>query len=276
MTSPFDRQPLYAPLQPLLAQLSPHGMPPTLARLDALAAERGLRSGTGAPLRFVVPHGSGMSYEERIWWLGEVETRPGNWHDAFNALVWLSFPQTKAALNAAHHQSLAWQTQTGSARPHTPPHGRGARRDALTQFDECGAIVAARDLELWAALREHRWQEAFWQRRAELVAGLRVFIFGHASYDLLRAPHIGLCAKAAFIHVDDDWLACDPATQRADLDTRMALRFRGGPGERACYGQPRDFHPLPLLGIPGATAANESADYYADTRQFRPLRVIPH
>ena len=30
--------------------------------------------------------------------------------------------------------------------------------------------------------------------------------------------------------------------------------------------------PLPLLGIPGVTADSERADYYRDTRQFRPPR----
>ena len=30
--------------------------------------------------------------------------------------------------------------------------------------------------------------------------------------------------------------------------------------------------PLPLLGIPGLTPASECADYYRDTRQFRPRR----
>mgnify|MGYP000420307001 CR=1 FL=1 len=38
---------------------------------------------------------------------------------------------------------------------------------------------------------------------------------------------------------------------------------------------PRDLQPLPLLGIPGATTENETATYYADTRQFRPARTIP-
>ena len=32
------------------------------------------------------------------------------------------------------------------------------------------------------------------------------------------------------------------------------------------------WRPLPLLGIPGATAENENPAYYDDVRQFRPAR----
>ena len=38
------------------------------------------------------------------------------------------------------------------------------------------------------------------------------------------------------------------------------------------YTRPRDFQPLPLLGIPGATPDNEDPAYYDDTWQFRPGR----
>jgi hypothetical protein len=62
---------------------------------------------------------------------GEVETRPDNWHDFFNALVWLSFPQTK---NCRQRQSCrSAMSRSGEAR--------GTIRDALTHFDECGIVV---------------------------------------------------------------------------------------------------------------------------------------
>ena len=264
----FASQPLYAPLRPLLAGLPANGAPPGVDKLNELAAGRGIVSGSGAALRFVVPHGSGMSYEERAWWLGEVETRPGNWHDAFNALVWMRFPQTKAALNRRHHQVVAAQRQA-------PAGGRrGPERDAVTQFDECGVIVAGSDLQLWEGIRAHRWKEVFWDARAHMQQTMRVFVFGHASYDLLRHPHIGLCGKAVFLHVDAAWLERPPGEQLADADARIAQRFSGGPGEASVYGRPRDFHPLPLLGIPGVTPDNATSDYYENTRQFRPLRLV--
>lgn len=263
----FARQPLFAPLQPWLDGVQGQAVPPDVHHLDILARQQQIVSGGGQPLRFVVPHGTGLAYEERIWWLGEVETRPGNWHDAFNALVWLAFPRTKAALNHAHHEAL-------SAQRHTlPSHGkRGSVRDALTQFDECGVIVASSDLMLWKDLCAHHWKKVFWEQRAHVRQHLRVFVFGHATYDLLRHPHLGLCGKAVFLHVDEAWLKQTVEAQCQNVDQRLAQRFH--PQALNGYRTPKDFHPLPLLGIPGVTPENEHAGYYENTRQFRPLRVV--
>ena len=264
MLPAFLEQPLYEPLRSLLDSLSDNGTPPERAALNRVAAERGIVTGSGAPLRFVVPGASGMSYEERAYWLGEIETRPSNWHDSFNALTWLSYPLTKAVLNASHHRALHENGTSNSGR-------RGPLRDALTQFDECGVAVVSSDRELWEGICAHRWKEVFWTRRAAIQRGLRVFVFGHASFDLLRTPRLGLCGKALFLQVDEEWLALSSPAQRADVDLRMAQRFSG---ELAAYGRPWEFHPLPLLGIPGATPDNQIPAYYDDTRQFRPLRLL--
>jgi hypothetical protein len=263
MYSIFAAQPLYAPLLPLLERMPDTGETMSLDLLNELASARCIATGSGAPLRFVVPRGSGLSYEERTWWLGEVETRPGNWHDCFNALVWLTFPLSKAALNFRHHHSLV-QRRAGHSR-------RGPLRDALTQFDECGVVLASPNLELWKGIRAHHWQDVFWTQRAEVERSLKVFVFGHASFDLLRNPHIGLCGKAMFLHVDDEWLTWPAAVQIADVDARVALRLGGA---MPVHASPRDFHPLPLLGLPGATPDNRYPDYYRNTRQFRPLQLI--
>lgn len=264
MLPAFVAQPLFAPLLPLLEQLIDGGTPPDTAALNALATQRGIVSGGGAPLRFVVPGASGMSYEERAYWLGEVETRPGNWHDCFNALTWLRYPLTKAALNARHHHALVVSEGPSLGR-------RGPLRDALTQFDECGVAVVSSSLALWEDICEHRWKDVFWMRRADTLRDMRTFVFGHASFDMLRVPHLGLCGKSLFLHVDVDWLAQPMQAQCADVDARMAQRFSG---ELQTYASPRDFRPLPLLGIPGTTPDNEVPEYYDDTRQFRPLRLV--
>ena len=253
MLSIFAGQPLYAPLLPLLEHLPDTGEPPDLNTLNDLAAARGIVTGSGAPLRFVVPHGSGLSYEERTWWLGEVETRPGNWHDCFNALVWLTFPQSKAVLNLRHHHALAGQRRDGQTSS-----GRGPLRDALTQFDECGVVLASPDIELWQGICAHRWQEVFWTQRARVEQHLKVFVFGHGSFDLLRHPHLGLCGKAAFL-------------QLADVDARVARRLGS---ELSIHASPRDFQALPLLGIPGAAQENSAPAYYQNTKQFRPLQLV--
>jgi hypothetical protein len=80
---------LFAPLSPLV-----EGIPfaPDAASLELLCARLDLRTASGRRLSFIAPQGDGVDYEMRIWARGEVETRPANWHDFFNALVWLSFP----------------------------------------------------------------------------------------------------------------------------------------------------------------------------------------
>jgi len=262
MAVDFSAQPLFAPIAGLLRALICNGEPPDVAVLNERAEQSDLRNSQGRPIRFVIPGGSGLSYEERIYWLGEVETRPGNWHDLLNAVVWLTFPRSKTVLNARHHAARAALRSAGRAE-------RGPLRDALTHFDECGAVVVSDDPTMWSDIRAHRWKELFWLRRGEVVNSLRLFVFGHATYDTLRTPHIGLCAKAIFLPVTGAWTSQGLAAQLEDIDRRLADRFGSDH-----YARPRDFAPLPLLGVPGATADNEYPAYYEDTRQFRPLRAV--
>lgn len=254
-------------LHPLSAFLRPWfaGGTPSIAALNALADERGLRTGSGRSLRFVIPAGatrdSAQGYEERAFLAGEVETRPDNRHDLFNALIWLVFPLTKAVFNRRHFAALSAARQSGST-------SRGPLRDALTQFDECGVVVAGTCPELWSALCAHRWHEVFVARREELLGSTRFVVFGHASHDALGVPFVGLCGKAWFIEVDAVWLSLPEAEALAALDARLATQFD------ARDFTPRYWQPLPLLGIPGATADNEWPEYYADQRQFRPARTM--
>ena len=234
---------------------------PDIYRLNAAARERGLVTGSGAPLCFVLPSAVARSYEERAFLTGEVATRPGNRHDLFNALVWLAFPLTKAALNRRHVCALQAARTTANA-------GRGPLRDALTQFDECGVIVGGSCPDLWGALCAHRWREAFVERREELLRTTRFLVFGHASHDALGAPFVGLCGKALFLDVDHAWLDLPEAAALVEIDARLAALFA------VRTFSPRDWQPLPLLGIPGATIDNDSPDYYEDPRQFRPARTI--
>ena len=226
-----------------------------------MARERGLVTGGGVALRFVEPAGGPDGYEERAFLSGEIATRPGNRHDLFNALIWLVWPLAKAALNRRHHAALIAARRDGCA-------GRGAQRDALTQFDECGVVVAGTSSDLWQVLCAHRWREVFVERREELLRSTRFQVFGHASHDALAAPFAGLCGKALFIEVDAAWLELPVAAALAPLDSRLAALFDGGDFS------PRDWQPLPLLGIPGATTDNEQPAYYDDTRQFRPPRTM--
>lgn len=237
---------------------------PAPGALDALCAGRRppLRTGSGQPLRFVAPAGDGEAYEARIWRCGEVATRPGDAHDFFNGLAWLNFPHTKALINARHVAGLAREQAAGNKATR-----RDAERDRLTHFDECGAIVVARDPTLLSLLAGFRWRALFVHRRADVVRDMALVIFGHASLEALAAPFRGLTVKAVLEPVDDAWFGLGVAARIADLDTRLCQRI-AAPGGLATP----PLQPVPLLGWPGVVAASEDAAYYDDTFQFRPGR----
>ena len=259
MSRPREALPgvLFAPLSPLLEQIP---LAPDPAALALLLAGRDLRTASGRRVSFAPPPDDGLDYETRIWRSGAVATRPGNWHDFFNALVWLTFPRSKAALNAAHLAGLAESRRSGR---------RGGSRDAITHFDECGALVVASDPSLLALLRAFQWRELFWSRRLDLLSQARCFVFGHATYEQLLQPFRGLTAKAVLYEVGADWFEKPLVEQLAALDERLSGELAAG-----AYQEARDYQPLPLLGLPGVTPANECADYYDDPWQFRPGRRV--
>ena len=245
--------PLYDPLRGWLDQMPPG---PATAAVAALAERFPISAPDGRRIRFVPPHADGLAYERRIRERGEVATRPDDWHDFFNALVWLTFPQAKLALSARHGQASAVDGKN-----------RGAERDALTHFDECGIVVVSSAPELLDMLRGFRWRALFAEHRADVRRAMRFFVFGHATYAQLRDPFRGLTAKAVLHIVDDNWLRQPRAAQLAAVDAKLAMDFSAGR-----INCPRELQPLPLLGIPGVTAASEDAAYYDDAWQFRPGR----
>ena len=224
-----------------------------LARRFPIILERGQQ------VAFVPPQADGLVYECRIWENGEVETRPDNWHDFFNALVWLTFPHTKIAVSGCHVGAM---TPAGVAR--------GTVRDALTHFDECGIVVLSAKPELLDLLRNFEWKKLFVEQRAEVAQSMRFVVYGHATYESLLKPFRGLTAKAILYEVDANWLLLPMAEQLVAVDVRLAADLASGR-----YTRPRDFQPLPLLGIPGLVPESEDPAYYDDTWQFRPGRRQP-
>jgi len=253
--------PIFAALTPLLGRLPPDRFP-RYDELSALATPT-VVSGGGAPISFVPPAApSGefsAHYEVRIFETGEVQTRADSWHDLFNALVWLAFPKTKAVLNGHHY---------GEIRARRGERLRGTARDVLTLFDEGGIVVAAADPELPALLREFRWKELFWRRRAQVQRSMRFYVFGHAIYEKALEPYKGVTAKALIVDTGPGLLDAPLAQQLRELDARAADYFSGA----QALVSTRKLSPLPILGIPGWDPANACGEYYDDGAQFRPGR----
>ncbi len=242
--------PAFDPLRPLLQKL---GERPGLDELNALAAERGHR------IRFCTPVAAGAkAYEQRVFDSGEVDTRVDNLHDLFNALAWMTFPRTKAALNARHVASLASEGVV-----------RGPLRDLLTLVDEGGVIVACATESLAtfeSLVREFRWQALYWERRAQLLADARFVLVGHSAYEKSLAPYPGITCKALFLPVTRQALAGPPETLVGGLDAAAADWIEALPAD----AKPRQMPPLPVFGYPGWLPDSVTPGFYADRRWFRP------
>ncbi len=248
--------PIFAPLAPLLARL-PRERWPSHDELTALAT--GITTSRGVPLRFVPPRDhtdrERRYYEQRIAESGEVETRSHNWHDLFNALVWIAFPRAKAMINAQHAAILE---EGGEAEA----KHRSPARDALTVFDEGGVIVAAADRLHTQLVVDFKWKELFWERRAELQSRVRFFAFGHALYEKGLDPYIGMVAKTIFIEF---------VTDTAEADRLLAAHF----SDRSRFPSPKAMAPMPVLGVPGWHPGNSSETFYDDAKHFRGKTAPP-
>ncbi len=266
----LSRSPMFAPLYPAARKLAvPISAWPNIEDYQRLLenAAVAVRSKSGAPIRFV-PQGPKPatfeeSYEPRIFLKGEVQTRCENWHDFFQALVWTTFPKTKAALNTRHYFAAKERTST------TPSgHHRGALENALTLYDECGAAVVSCNPALLKMIREFDWKSLFWHNRKHVKAELMCFIFGHAMYEKALEPYTGMTANSVLLNTNSSFFAKPLADQLGQLDDQLSALFHN---ENAITA-PQDFSPFPLLGMPGWHRENEHETYYDNTRYFRPGR----
>jgi hypothetical protein len=252
-----ERSPMLEALRAQAVDLHRHDDWPNLESLQALVRSRDVRTAAGAPLTLVSDAAS-EAYEPRVRLRAEMHVRQRDWHDLFNVLVWLTYPLSKAALNDA--QLAAMRRDEACADGARSP--RGPARDALTLFDENGLIVLASNASLLDDIREFRWKRLFWERRQEVLAAMRFFVFGHALCEKALRPYVGMAAHALLFSVGEDELrqSLTNAIQTADRLVSAAIpRLR----------TPRSLSPIPVLGIPGWWAANENPAFYENAHYFR-------
>jgi hypothetical protein len=251
--------PIFAPLAPALARL-PADRWPTHAELTEAAA--GVKTARGKALRFVRPREKNERerryYEQHIAETGEVETRPENWHDLFNALAWITYPLAKARINAQHAAILGEGGEAEARR-------RSPERDALTLFDEGGVVVASASPALLRLVVDFEWKELFWNRRAELEEKARFYVFGHACFEQALAPYLGMVAKTVFVPVSEFFFMLAPESQLEEVDKLVANHF----ASRARFASPKAMAPMPVLGVPGWHFDAQDEAFYDDARHFR-------
>lgn len=225
---------------------------PSCAQLNELAQERGIN------VRFSNQETDSRYYEQIIFEDQIIPTRWHSWHDLFNAAIWMLFPKSKATLNKLH---IAEITEHGLT-PRTP------MRDRITHFDECGVVLAVNNSVMEELLSEHQWQQAFVENRDCWYKDAKPFIFGHANYEMLLEPYIGLTGKWLAIEVSESFFKKTEEQQYLALDEMLAERF----AEKSCFQEKGQLLPLPLLGIPSWCKENEDASFYTNTDYFRPKR----
>lgn len=228
------------------------------AALHHAAAEGGM----DVPVRFVPQSDlpAGEAYEAFIARTRQVPTRD-HLHDLFNGLVWQRWPRTKARLNVLQAAEIA----RDGIRTR-----RGPVRDAITVFDENGAILLAPPV-LWHALLQRDWQTLFLTHRPLWQTQARLVLFGHALMEQLVRPRKNLTAHVLVLPnlpaaMDVRALDEGDAHTWAQWDAHIAAHLHA----EWLAGKP--LTPLPVLGHPGWWPENEHPAFYADTTVFRPAR----
>ncbi|WP_298933259.1 DUF3025 domain-containing protein [uncultured Ramlibacter sp.] len=220
--------------------------------LERVAAGQGLHdalnAADGAPLRFVPQAAlpAATPYERYIFESNSCPVR-GGWHDFFNGICWLGLPQAKLQMNRLQAAQIA---VAGEGAP------RGPVRDAITVFDENGALLDAPP-PLWEALRARDWRRLFVTLRP-LWHEARLLVTGHALLEKLLAPR-----KALTAHV---WNAQCPLDRMEIADAWLA----GELTPQALAAKP--FMPLPVLGLPRWWPQNQNFSFYDDSLVFRSRR----
>lgn len=253
----FPDHPVLLPFDPqVLRRFESAEQWPSVDEYNALA-------GIDSPLFADVPPGEVTregGYENYVARHGCVPTRSRNWHDLFNFLAWVHFPETKAALHEVHIQEMAHDAD--------PRNARTQRQNSATLFDEAGVIVASAESALLESLQRLEFKSVFWNQRASVESELRILVVGHALVDALRTPspepHSGFCGRGIFISLTKDEAALAPADLRRLVDARVALLLREGR-----LDQP--FDPVPVLGIPGWHPEQDEG-FYNNTHYFRARR----
>jgi hypothetical protein len=259
----------YRAQENIVARMLASGFP-SAAQSGAVNLRDGLREpgckhpgygagGDRAVPNFIPPparHLSAIEFERRVVEQNELVVRPDNLHDVLNALVWLTFPKTKRAISEAH--VALGVTADGKTRPR--------RRDVLTLFDESGILILSENDNLRTMNQQHQWRELFVVHRNDFIQQARPILFGHGAMEQLgkQLPqvHRGLTAKAL-------WLPLPADTTLPALDAYLSARIVDGES----LGEQERSTPMPVLGLPGWFAENESPDCYDDEAVFRPRRA---
>lgn len=253
------RQPVWQDYSVQIDRFNDSRFPTPKAINEQLAGK--LITDSGVPVSFVSSDKFDAidNYEQRIQRSGEISTRPGNFHDLFNAFVWSRYPKIKAAMNAAHCRELTVN----------PGSKRSKCQDALTLFDECGLVIVSSNHKMLEQLAQHDWDHVFQENPADWDSGHSIFIVGHALLEKYLRPYKAITAQALLIRHVDRAASMEREAMIILLDRVLANTINKG----NILNTTHSLSALPLAGIPGWWPVEEQVDrgFYSDRDVFRPL-----
>ena len=200
-------------------------------------------------------------YEEKIYKKGLVNTRRNNWHDFFNYTVWQTFPKAKAFINALQYQD--YQAQEFSSK-------RTPRQNYLAHLDESGMFVFSSQPKLLTCLKQHEWKTLFWTHRDEVLQDICFVPFGHAIYEKLLNPYIGLTTKALVFDVPQVFIKRINGGDYQLVDELVYQFMQTTLTNEQSFLLNSKLQPVPILGIPKWSEHANHAKFYDNLRYIRP------
>lgn len=188
-----------------------------------------------------------LEYERRVY-AGQIPTRDIA-HDWYNGQVWLTYPKAKRFINTCH------VTDSPGNKSMTA-NGRSRLRDALTLFDESGALLLTTDPRLCVALVNHQWEHLLVNNRDTWGERAKLLIFGHGLLDSMQRPHKSLCAKVLPVLVPNLNMS------KAELQCILLAALRQ-------LVDPVNLSPLPVMGVPGWFVESNRPGFYSDKSVYR-------
>lgn len=260
----FEQSPIFDSIRDVSLPFSTLNKWPTLTQFSSEFIKRNILSRANQPVHPVAQGGTPEKYEDyyepRIYLKGELQTRLENWHDFFNAMCWLQFPKSKASLNALHFEQSK-NRKAGS--------NRSSLENAITLFDECGAIIVADDDSLLDMIRNHEWHSLFCdhtQRKNGELFGkhIQCYVFGHAMHEKSLAPYLGMTTHSVLIKQNRDFFQNTYFAQLQEIDQIVSDLWINGKIQKT-----KDLQPFPLLGVPGWWHGKQDESFYANEEYFR-------